>query len=57
MLSVIRPTVEVVDSLSRTKHIGVLGTAGTIASQSYTLELAKLFPSVTVVNRAIGDVV
>lgn len=52
VLGVIRPTVEVVDSLSRTKHIGVLGTAGTIASQSYTLELAKLFPSVTVVGEA-----
>ena len=52
VLGVIRPTVEVIDSLSRTKHIGVLGTAGTIASQSYTLELAKLFPSVTVVGEA-----
>ncbi len=52
VLGVIHPTVEVVDSLSRTKHIGVLGTTGTIASQSYTLELAKLFPSVTVVGEA-----
>lgn len=52
VLGVIRPTVEVVESLSRTKHIGVLGTSGTIASRSYALELAKLFPSVTVVGEA-----
>lgn len=52
VLGVIRPTVEVVESLSRTKHIGVLGTSGTIASRSYVLELAKLFPSVTVVGEA-----
>ena len=52
MLGVIRPTVEIVDNLSRTKHIGVLGTTGTIASRSYMLELNKLFPSVTVVGEA-----
>ena len=52
VLGVIRPTVEVVDQISRTKHVGILGTAGTIASQSYRLEIAKLFPHVTVVDEA-----
>ena len=52
VLGVIRPTVEVVDQISRTKHIGILGTPGTIASQSYRLEIAKLFPHVTVVDEA-----
>jgi len=52
VLGVIRPTVEVVDGISRTKHVGILGTAGTIASQSYRLEIAKLFPHVTVVDEA-----
>jgi glutamate racemase len=52
VLGVIRPTVEVVDQISRTKHVGVLGTTGTIASQSYRLEIAKLFPHVTVVEEA-----
>ncbi|MDR0844777.1 MAG: glutamate racemase [Tannerella sp.] len=52
VLGVIRPTVEVVDTISRTKHIGVLGTTGTITSQSYPLEIAKLFPHVTVVSEA-----
>ena len=52
VLGVIRPTVEVVDRISRTKHVGILGTVGTIASQSYRLEIAKLFPHVTVVDEA-----
>ena len=52
VLGVIRPTVETVDRLSRTKHIGVLGTSGTIASQSYPLEIAKLFPHITVCSEA-----
>jgi glutamate racemase len=52
VLGVIRPTVEAVDKLSRTKHIGILGTAGTVASQSYPLEIAKLFPHVTVRSEA-----
>ena len=52
VLGVIRPTVEVVDRISRTRHIGILGTPGTIASQSYRLEIAKLFPNVTVVDEA-----
>ena len=52
VLGVIRPTVEVVDRISLTKHIGILGTPGTIASQSYRLEVAKLFPHVTVVDEA-----
>ena len=52
VLGVIRPTVEMVDRISLTKHIGILGTPGTIASQSYRLEIAKLFPHITVVDEA-----
>ncbi|MDR2042227.1 MAG: glutamate racemase [Tannerella sp.] len=52
VLGIIRPTVEVVDRLSRTKHIGIFGTPGTIVSRSYTLEIAKLFPHVTLVSEA-----
>ena len=52
VLGVIRPTVEVVDQISRTKHIGILGTSGTVQSQSYELEIAKLFPHVQVVSEA-----
>lgn len=52
VLGVIRPTVEVLDSLSNTKHIGILGTVGTISSRSYELELAKMFPHITVTGQA-----
>ncbi|MDR1103148.1 MAG: glutamate racemase [Tannerella sp.] len=52
VLGIIRPTVEAVDRLSRTKHIGIFGTPGTIVSQSYKMEIEKLFPDVTLVSEA-----
>lgn len=52
VLGVIRPTVEAADALSRTKRVGVLGTEGTIASRSYELEMAKLFPEIRVFPEA-----
>ena len=48
VLGVIRPTVELMDRLSRTKHVGIVGTSGTITSRSYQLELAKMFPHIHV---------
>ena len=52
VLGVIRPTVEAVVGLTQTNHIGVLGTPGTIASESYTLEIHKLFPEIQVTGEA-----
>ena len=52
VLGVIRPTAEVVGDISRTKHIGVLATEGTIKSESYNLEIEKLHPDCTVVGQA-----
>ena len=52
VLGVIRPTAEVVGELSRTKHIGVLATEGTIKSESYNLEIEKLYPDCTVIGQA-----
>ncbi|MDR0835854.1 MAG: glutamate racemase [Tannerella sp.] len=52
VLGVIRPTVEIVDTLSRTRHVGVLGTSGTVSSQSYELEINKLFPEIIVTSEA-----
>ena len=51
VLGVIRPTVELMDRLSRTKHVGIVGTSGTITSRSYQLELAKMFPHIHVTAR------
>ena len=52
VLGVIRPTIEALGSLSRTRHVGVLGTTGTISSGSYTMEIEKLFPDITVTGEA-----
>ena len=52
VLGVIRPTAEIVGELSHTKHIGVLATEGTIKSESYNLEIAKLHPGTTIVRQA-----
>lgn len=42
VLGVIRPSVEEVNILSGSRHVGVLGTTGTILSESYTIELSKI---------------
>lgn len=44
VLGVIRPTVEKLGELSKNGNIGIVGTPGTIASKSYDMEIAKLYP-------------
>lgn len=48
VLGVIRPTVESIGEITQSRHIGVLATAGTIKSESYPLEIRKLFPDIQV---------
>lgn len=52
VLGVIRPTAEIVGTHTRTGHIGILATPGTIKSESYKLEIKKLFPRCTVTGVA-----
>ena len=52
VLGVIRPTVEVIPQRTRTKHIGVLATPGTVASESYVIELLKQDPTLVVTQQA-----
>ncbi len=52
VLGVIRPSVEAIDYYTKTKNIGVLGTSGTVRSNSYYLEIKKLFPEITVYQEA-----
>ena len=52
VLGVIRPTVECVGEISKNQNIGVLATAGTIKSESYPLEIHKLFPEIQVSGTA-----
>ncbi len=48
VLGIIRPTAEIIGPLTTTRHVGVLATEGTIKSESYTLEIQKLFPDISV---------
>lgn len=52
VLGVIRPTTEVIGNFSKTGHVGVLATAGTVASESYIIEAAKFFPALQVHQQA-----
>jgi glutamate racemase len=52
VLGVIRPTAEVAGNLTQSQHVGILGTTGTISSNSYMLEINKFFPSVKVTQEA-----
>ena len=52
VLGIIRPTVEYLGDITSTRHVGILATSGTIKSQSYPLEIKKLFPDITVSGEA-----
>ena len=48
VLGIIRPTAEVIGSLTHSRHVGIFATEGTIKSESYNLEINKLFPDIQV---------
>ncbi|MBQ3753142.1 MAG: glutamate racemase [Prevotella sp.] len=48
VLGIIRPTAEVIGRLTESRHVGVLATEGTIRSESYKLEIQKLWPDIQV---------
>ncbi|HYC39866.1 MAG TPA: glutamate racemase [Chitinophagaceae bacterium] len=52
VLGVIRPTTEVIGEHSRSGSIGILATAGTVASESYPIEIEKFFPQLKVYQEA-----
>ena len=52
VLGVIRPTSEIIGSITQTKHIGILATEGTIKSDSYRLEIAKFFPEIEISQKS-----
>ncbi len=52
VLGVIRPTAEIIGTYSETQQVGILATNGTVASESYPMEIAKFFPAVTVYQEA-----
>ena len=52
VLGVIRPTAERIQEFTNTNIVGLFGTTGTIQSKSYELEIAKIFPKISVVAEA-----
>jgi glutamate racemase len=52
VLGVIRPTTEIIGSFSKTNNVGILGTSGTVQSNSYPIEIAKFYPEIKVYQQA-----
>ena len=52
VLGVIRPTTEIIGNLTHTRHVGIVATEGTIRSESYNMEITKLFPDIKVSGQA-----
>jgi len=48
VLGVIRPSTEIIGTYSKTGNIGILGTTGTVKSESYVMEINRFFPEVKV---------
>ena len=48
VLGIIRPTAEIIGSVTKKRHVGIFATEGTIKSKSYTMEIQKLFPDIVV---------
>jgi len=48
VLGIIRPTAECIGKLTQSRHVGIVATEGTIKSESYVLEIQKLWPDITV---------
>ncbi len=52
VLGVIRPTAEVIGQHTNTGHVGVLGTPGTVSSESYVMEIADQYPRLQIYQEA-----
>jgi len=52
VLGIIRPTAEIIGEITKSKYVGLLGTSGTIQSNSYPMEVAKIYPDLNIVSHA-----
>lgn len=55
VLGVIRPTSEIIGNYSHSNHVGILGTPGTVLSNSYLIEIGKFFPEMVVSQEACPE--
>ena len=52
VLGVIRPTTERIGEFTKSRHVGILATPGTIKSNSYAIEIKRFFPDIQVFQEA-----
>ena len=52
VLGVIRPTTELIGKFTKSGHIGIFATKGTVESESYLVEIHKFFPDIKVFQQA-----
>lgn len=52
VLGVLRPTTEIIGSLTTSKSIGILATSGTVQSNSYRIEIEKFYPELKIEQEA-----
>jgi glutamate racemase len=52
VLGVIRPTTEIIGQFTQSGNIGILGTKGTVVSNSYPIEIQKFWPRLQVFQQA-----
>ncbi len=52
VLGIIRPTAEIIGDITKTRHVGLLATEGTVRSGSYEMEIGKLSPDIKVSAQA-----
>ena len=52
VLGVIRPTTEQIGHYTKTGHIGIVGTKGTVQSHSYAIEIGHFFPDLSIHQEA-----
>jgi glutamate racemase len=55
VLGVIRPTAELMNTFTKTNHVGILATKGTVTSQSYVLECEKFHPEIKISQQACTE--
>ena len=52
VLGIVRPTAEEIGKFSHSGHIGIFGTAGTVSSGSYLIEINHFYPELKVTQHA-----
>lgn len=52
VLGVIRPTAEVIGTITESNTIGIMGTRGTVNSESYPIEIHHFYPELEVIQQS-----